>query len=106
LIHFYKSQISDIVTSFRKKIMWVNFEATPAFGCARSRAPYQVTESHPYCSSANQQSGVKYFPKTYINSMCEGDYFYLGYKQIIESPKLEPRSLSSLPFNVKMRWNK
>jgi len=64
--------------------MWVSFEATPAFGCARSRAPYQVTESHPYCSTAHQQSGVKFFPdyRTYINSMCEGDYFYLGYKQV------------------------
>jgi len=89
--------------------MWVKYEPTPAFGCARSRAPYQVTESHPYSESAPRfQSGTRYFPnyRTYIDAMCEGDYFYLGYKQVLEAPNLENKSLQSLPFNVMMRWNK
>ena len=64
--------------------MWVSYEPTPAFGCTRSRAPYQVqlllyfsgkneielatsvqvSEHHPYCEQAPRyQSGVRYFPE-------------------------------------------
>ena len=35
----------------------------PVHKIKKDHAFCQVTESHPYCSTAHQQSGVKFFPE-------------------------------------------
>merc|ERR1711936_353181 len=87
--------------------MWVEYGPSFPYGCSRSKPAYQVKEPHPYCSDGPRfQTGTRYFPnyRSYIDAMCEGDFFYLGYKQVTEPPPLKKINLSGLPYNVSMRW--
>merc|ERR1719206_1536820 len=70
--------------------MWWDYEPMLVYGCWRSRSPYQVAEPHPFSSAASKYNTGKVFHPTYdsyLTALCEGDYFYLGYKPVPDPPQ-------------------
>merc|ERR1712168_1118007 len=92
-----------------KEMMWWEYEPLLVYGCWRSRSPYQVAEPHPFSSAASKYRTGKVFHPTYdsyLSALCEGDYFYLGYKPVQEAPGYRMTALSSIPVPVRYRWTK
>merc|ERR1712121_470493 len=94
---------------YRVVRMWYEYEPLGAYGCTRSKPSANITDVHPYSPGASKyNSGMRFYPsyRHYIDGMCEGDFFYLGYKPMPEPPIMYKTSLASLPFYVHMRWQK
>merc|ERR1712013_812935 len=85
--------------------MWWDYEPMLVYGCWRSRSPYQVAEPHPFSSAASKYKTGKVFHPTYdsyLTALCEGDYFYLGYKPVPSSVQNDSTDLNSSPGQVQV----
>merc|ERR1712062_293246 len=70
----------------------------PAYRWARQPIPTQAT---------TQAATLEHFSTTYesyISGMVENDFSFIGYKQMPEPPRLQLRSIESVPWNVRFRW--
>merc|ERR1712033_45373 len=100
--------ISTSCDRHRVRMPWYEYEPLLTYGCTRSRPGVQVGQaSHPYSSyDSSSHSGTLFYPtyESYISGMVENDFFFIGYKQMPEPPRLKLRCIESVPWKVHFRW--